>query len=95
LKGSWQKKSDSVYTPGLRTKEWLKIKVNQRQEVVIGGFTKNDDTSKAFSALLVGVYKGTELNYIGKIGTGLLRPVAKRNDAAVQAAHHQNNSVRV
>jgi bifunctional non-homologous end joining protein LigD len=70
LEGIMAKKSDSVYTPGLRTKEWLKIKVNQRQEVVIGGFTKNDDTSKAFSALLVGVYKGTELNYIGKIGTG-------------------------
>lgn len=70
LEGIMAKKMDSVYTPGLRTKEWLKIKVNQRQEVVIGGFTRNDDTSKAFSALLVGVYKGDELQYIGKIGTG-------------------------
>jgi bifunctional non-homologous end joining protein LigD len=70
LEGIMAKKADSIYTPGFRTKEWLKIKVNQRQEVVIGGFTKNDDTSKLFSALLVGVYKGNELNYIGKIGTG-------------------------
>lgn len=70
LEGIMAKKSDSLYTPGLRTKEWLKIKVNQRQEVVIGGFTRNDDSSKLFSALLVGVYKGKELNYIGKIGTG-------------------------
>jgi bifunctional non-homologous end joining protein LigD len=70
LEGIMAKKSDSVYTPGLRSKEWLKIKTNQRQEVVIGGFTKNDDSSKLFSALLVGVYDGNKLNYMGKIGTG-------------------------
>lgn len=70
LEGIMAKKADSLYTPNLRSKEWLKIKTNQRQEVVIGGFTKNDDTSKAFSALLVGVYENSKLNYIGKIGTG-------------------------
>ncbi|MEO8173422.1 MAG: DNA ligase D [Sediminibacterium sp.] len=70
LEGIMAKKVDSVYTPGLRSKEWLKIKTNQRQEVVIGGFTKNDDTSKLFSALLVGAYEGGELKYMGKIGTG-------------------------
>jgi len=70
LEGIMAKKADSLYTPGIRSKEWLKIKTNKRQEVVIGGYTKNDDTSKAFSALLVGVYDGSRLNYIGKIGTG-------------------------
>lgn len=70
LEGIMAKKEDSVYTPGLRSKEWLKIKINHRQEVVIGGFTKNDDSSKLFSALLVGVYDGSKLNYMGKIGTG-------------------------
>jgi bifunctional non-homologous end joining protein LigD len=38
--------------------------------MVIGGYTINDDTSKAFSSLLVGVYKGKELIYTGKVGTG-------------------------
>jgi bifunctional non-homologous end joining protein LigD len=70
LEGIMAKKSDSLYTPGLRSREWLKIKTNKRQEVVIGGFTKNDDSSKLFSALLVGVYDGNKLNYMGKIGTG-------------------------
>ncbi len=70
LEGIMAKKADSIYTPGLRSKEWLKIKTNKRQEVVIGGFTKNDDTSKVFSSLLVGVYDKKKLNYIGKIGTG-------------------------
>ena len=70
LEGIMAKKADSLYTPGLRSKEWLKIKTNKRQEVVIGGFTRNYDTLKAFSSLLVGVYEKRKLNYIGKIGTG-------------------------
>jgi bifunctional non-homologous end joining protein LigD len=70
LEGIIAKKTDSLYYPGARSKEWLKIKSNKRQEMVIGGYTINDDTSKAFSSLLVGVYKGKELIYTGKVGTG-------------------------
>ena len=70
LEGIMAKKLDSDYKPGLRTKEWLKIKVHQRQEVVIGGFTQNEGTAKSFSALLVGLYNGKKLHYTGKIGTG-------------------------
>lgn len=70
LEGIIAKKAGSLYYPGTRSKEWLKIKANKRQEVVIGGYTVNDDTSKAFSALLVGVYDGDALVYTGKIGTG-------------------------
>lgn len=70
LEGIIAKKENSLYSPGIRTKEWLKIKANKRQEMVIGGFTKNDDTSKSFSSLLVGVYDNGRLNYTGKVGTG-------------------------
>ncbi len=70
LEGIMAKKNDSQYHPGARSKEWLKIKANKRQEVVIGGFTKNDGTDKPFSSLLVGVYEGKKLVYTGKIGTG-------------------------
>ncbi|MEX6689848.1 DNA ligase D [Danxiaibacter flavus] len=70
LEGIIAKKADSQYLPGDRGSEWLKIKVLQRHEVVIGGFTKNDDSPKAFSALLVGVYDNGRLQYTGKIGTG-------------------------
>lgn len=38
--------------------------------MVIGGFTKNDNTSKIFSALLVGVFNNGQLQYTGKVGTG-------------------------
>ncbi|KAA5536154.1 DNA ligase D [Taibaiella lutea] len=70
LEGIMAKKADSVYISDLRSKEWLKIKVQRRQEVVIAGFTKNEGTSKAFSALILGVYEGKKLRYVGKVGTG-------------------------
>lgn len=70
LEGIIAKKPDSTYQPGARTTDWLKIKASQRQEVVIGGYTKNEDSSKLFSSLLVGVYEDDELVYTGKIGTG-------------------------
>jgi bifunctional non-homologous end joining protein LigD len=70
LEGIIAKKSDSLYSPNLRSKEWLKIKINKRQEVVIAGFTKNEDTAKYFSSLLLGVYENKSLQYVGKVGTG-------------------------
>lgn len=70
LEGIIAKKADSEYLPGFRTTNWLKIKANKRQEMVIGGYTINDNTSKPFSALLVGVFENGELIYTGKIGTG-------------------------
>ena len=70
LEGIIAKQADSIYKPGDRSREWLKIKANKRQEMVIGGFTKNDDTVKVFSSLLMGVYEGNQLIYTGKVGTG-------------------------
>ena len=70
LEGIMAKRSDSVYNPDSRSKEWLKIKANLRQEVVIGGFTKNDGSSKQFSSLLLGVYENGLFQYVGKVGTG-------------------------
>jgi len=70
LEGIIAKKSDSAYTPGERGYNWVKIKLQKRQEVVIGGYTINDGTPKPFSALLVGVYENKVLHYIGKVGTG-------------------------
>lgn len=70
LEGVIAKHKDSTYETNHRSGNWLKIKANKRQEVVIGGFTKNDDTSKPFSSLLVGVYDKDKFVYTGKIGTG-------------------------
>lgn len=70
LEGIMAKKSDSTYAIDARSRQWLKIKVNQRQEVVIGGFTRNEGTAKQFSSLLLGVYEDGKFEYVGKVGTG-------------------------
>lgn len=70
LEGIMAKKMDSLYVPGARSREWLKIKIAKRNEVVIGGYTTNAGTNKVFSSLLVGVYNKGHLTYTGKIGTG-------------------------
>lgn len=70
LEGIIAKKADSLYKPGTRSKEWLKIKTEQRQEAVIGGYTVNEGTNKLFSALLLGLYEDGQFRFIGPVGTG-------------------------
>ncbi len=77
LEGIMAKRKDSLYFPGARSKDWLKIKTEGRQEVVIGGFTKNEGSSKLFSSLLVGFYQDKKLVFTGKIGTGFTNRLQK------------------
>lgn len=63
------KKADSVYTHG-RSPHWLKFKCGRSQEFVVGGFTDPRNSRVGFGALLVGVYRGEDLVYAGKVGTG-------------------------
>ena len=53
-----------------RSKEWLKVKVHQEDEFVIGGFTQPTGSRQYFGALLLGVYSRNKLLYAGKVGTG-------------------------
>lgn len=73
LEGIMAKRKDSVYHVHNRSHDWLKIKADKRQEVVIGGYTLNDDSNKLFSSILVGVYEGSKFIYTGKVGTGFNR----------------------
>jgi bifunctional non-homologous end joining protein LigD len=70
LEGIMAKKADSVYAINSRSSDWLKIKSTLRQEVVIGGFTKPRNSRKFFGSLLLGIYDGDDLVYIGHTGTG-------------------------
>ncbi|HEX6225853.1 MAG TPA: DNA ligase D [Chryseolinea sp.] len=70
LEGIIAKKDSSVYMPNVRSKEWLKIKTEKHQEAIIAGYTRNENTAKPFSALLMGLYEKDELVFIGPVGTG-------------------------
>ena len=70
LEGIMAKRLDSIYVPDHRSKDWLKIKTEKRQEAVIGGYTRNEGTSKPFSALLLGIYEGKRFVSMTPVGTG-------------------------
>lgn len=59
----------SPYIEG-RSSKWLKVKVHQEEEMVIGGFTKPEGSRAHFGALLLGAYDDGNLRYVGKVGTG-------------------------
>jgi DNA ligase D-like protein (predicted ligase) len=63
------KRADSAYSDR-RSRDWLKLKCEQGQELVIGGFTAPQGSRTEFGALLLGVYDGDRLRYAGKVGTG-------------------------
>src|SRR5690242_17369736 len=69
LEGIVSKRADSRYE-GTRGRDWQKVKCNQRQEFVIGGYTDPQGARTGFGALLLGIHEGGELRYCGKVGTG-------------------------
>jgi bifunctional non-homologous end joining protein LigD len=70
LEGIIAKNSSSVYQLNNRSNDWLKIKGNLRQEVVIAGFTEPRNSRKHFGALMLGVYQNNKLVYVGHTGSG-------------------------
>jgi bifunctional non-homologous end joining protein LigD len=73
LEGIMAKRADSIYQWNARTPDWAKIKVAMRQEVVIAGFTEPRRSRKFFGSLLLGVYNGTDLLYVGHTGSGFTK----------------------
>ena len=67
LEGLVAKRRDSRYEPGLRSGAWQKMRVNQGQEFVIGGYTVG---SKTFDALIFGYYEGDKLIYAARTRNG-------------------------
>src|ERR1700691_5237935 len=66
FEGIVSKQSDAPYRSG-RSGSWTKAKCRAGQEVVIGGWTAEAGIVRS---LLAGVYRGDELVYVGRIGTG-------------------------
>lgn len=64
------KRVDSTYQPGVRSPDWLKVKVRHQSEFVIGGWTPPAGARSDFGALLVGLFDGERLRFTGKVGTG-------------------------
>ncbi|MDQ6939218.1 MAG: non-homologous end-joining DNA ligase [Verrucomicrobiota bacterium] len=70
LEGLIGKLCGSVYESDRRSGAWIKLKVLNEQEFVIGGYTPPAGARKYFGALLVGYYERNRLLFAGKVGTG-------------------------
>jgi len=71
FEGVIAKRADSHYLPGKRTRDWLKIKTEHRQEFVIAGYTKGQGRrANTLGSLILAVNRGGDLVYVGNCGTG-------------------------
>jgi bifunctional non-homologous end joining protein LigD len=71
LEGVMAKRTASRYQEGRRGRDWLKIKTHGRQEFVICGYTKGQGRrSGSFGALVLGIHRGVEWEWVGNVGTG-------------------------
>ena len=71
LEGILAKQVDGPYEPGRRARGWRKIKLLQRQELVIAGWVPGEGRRRdRIGALVLGVHEEDGLRYAGKVGTG-------------------------
>ena len=75
--GGWEgviaKRTDAPYEPGVRSRAWLKLKIEHRQEFVVGGFTEPRNTREHIGALLLGYFDNGRFIYVGHTGGGFTR----------------------
>jgi len=69
LEGIVAKRADSIYASG-RSTSWLKLKSTNMVDAVIGGWTESPNTGLRFGSLLLGLYQGKKLQFIGHVGSG-------------------------
>jgi bifunctional non-homologous end joining protein LigD len=78
LEGILAKRRDSYYEER-RTQAWLKIKITQTLDCVIGGYTDPEGSRAYFGSVVLGLYdKNGELIHVGQAGTGFDQAMLKQ-----------------
>ena len=73
--GIMAKRRTSIYRPGVRSRDWIKVKLTRREEFVIGGYWLGG-AHRVLGSLLLGAFttlsgpRHRQLRYVGKVGTG-------------------------
>jgi bifunctional non-homologous end joining protein LigD len=84
LEGLVAKRPDSLYESGRRSGAWVKVKLTQQQEFVIGGYTAPEGSRKYFGALVVGYNSPAGFLFAGRVGTGFSEKLLKSLYTALQ-----------
>ena len=91
LEGILAKKRRGVYEEK-RSRDWLKIKITQRQECVVGGYTDPEGSREYFGALVLSLYdKKGRLIHVGQVGTGFDHKTLKEMFARLQLLKTKQN----
>ena len=69
LEGIVAKRADSPYVSD-RSPYWVKLKITKTVDAVVGGWTEARTSALPFGSLLLGLYQGKRLRFIGHVGTG-------------------------
>jgi bifunctional non-homologous end joining protein LigD len=85
LEGVVAKKRRSRYTPGERTSNWFKLKLDKQQEFVVGGYRPG---AGGVDSLLVGYYEGRKLHFAGKVRAGFTPHLRREVAGQLFLAHH-------
>jgi len=84
LEGVVAKRRTSLYKPGKRNGDWIKLKIEHEQEFVIGGYRPGRD---GMEALLVGCHERQALRFAGIVRTGLVKRLRLQIGAQLRAIH--------
>lgn len=88
MEGVMGKNKQAAYVQG-RSKSWVKIKCDNRQEFIVIGFTQSDKRTRAISSLLVGVQDGNAITYAGRVGTGFTEESAEELSKKLRSLHRK------
>jgi bifunctional non-homologous end joining protein LigD len=69
LEGMVAKQADAPYRAG-RSGQWLKVRADLVDDFVVVGFTAPKGSREGFGALHVAAFEGSELTYVGRVGSG-------------------------
>jgi bifunctional non-homologous end joining protein LigD len=69
LEGIVAKRISSTYVSD-RSMNWLKLKVTKTLDAVVGGWTEARTDAIPLGSLLLGLYEGKKLRFIGHVGSG-------------------------
>ena len=90
LEGVVAKRADSLFEPGRRSRSWRKVKVRHTQEFVVGGWVGGTGSrARTMGSLVLGCHRpsvdgGTELVWVGNVGSGFNEPELRRLAALLE-----------
>ncbi|CAA9310432.1 MAG: DNA_ligase_IV_Ku-like [uncultured Gemmatimonadetes bacterium] len=86
------KRTGARYQPGVRSRDWLKVKLAPQEEFVIGGWTNPTNPARKLGAVLLGRYGGDgRLCYVGHTGKGFSERVLRSLHARLQSLERESS----